>query len=96
MNKERLMRVILGPCLSEKATHVANEHNQIVFRVLKDATKREIKQAVEFLFKVIVNAVQVCNVRGKKKTFKQIPGCRNHWKKAYVSLAEGHDIKFAE
>lgn len=95
MNTERLMRVIVGPHISEKATRVADKDKHIVFKVLKDANKQEIKEAVEKLFEVKVAAVNVTQVKGKTRNFKQIQGTRKDWKKAYVSLEEGHDINFA-
>jgi large subunit ribosomal protein L23 len=96
MNQERLLKVLLGPHISEKSTQVAEQHRQIIFKVLRDATKQEIKSAVELLFDgVQVNAVRVLNVRGKVRRFGQIIGRRKAWKKAYVSLKEGSDIQFA-
>lgn len=94
MNQERLTQVILSPLVSEKCTNVADKYRQVVFKVLPDATKTEIKQAVEQLFKVKVTAVNLCNVKGKQKKFKQQSGQRKNWKKAYVTLQEGHDISF--
>jgi len=94
--QERLAQVILAPVISEKSTFVADKANQVVFRVASDATKPEIKAAVEFMFKVQVAAVTVSNVRGKGKRFGQFMGRRNHWKKAYVSLKPGQEINFAE
>lgn len=94
MNQERLMKVILGPLVTEKSQMMAEKHNQVTFRVARDAEKHEIKQAVELLFKVEVENVQVANVKGKIKRFGGRLGRRNHWKKAYVSLAEGQDINF--
>jgi large subunit ribosomal protein L23 len=95
MNQERLMKIILAPVISEKGTNVADKYRQFVFKVLPDATKQEIKNAVELLFKVAVKSVNICNVKGKRKMFKQRPGQRKNWKKAYVALHEGHDINFA-
>lgn len=92
--KERLMTVIVGPHLSEKSTTAADQNRQIVFRVRRDSTKGEIRRAVELLFEVKVDGVQVVNVGGKTKRFGRSFGHRADWKKAYVSLAEGHDIKF--
>ena len=92
-HQERLMTVIRGPHLSEKA-HFAAEKNQVVLKVRKDATKKEIKQAVELLFEVQVDGVQVVNVKGKTKRFQQAQGRRVDWKKAYVRLAEGQTIDF--
>jgi large subunit ribosomal protein L23 len=94
--QQRLMQVILAPVISEKSTFVADKMNQVIFKVVPDATKPEIKAAVEFMFKVEVRAVQVVNVRGKEKRFGQMIGRRNHWKKAYVSLKPGQEINFAE
>ncbi|MCG2576151.1 50S ribosomal protein L23 [bioreactor metagenome] len=96
MNQERLMQVLLAPQISEKATYVADKHEQVVFRVASDATKPEIKAAVELLFKVEVEAVQVANVKGKVKRFKGATGRRKGWKKAYVSLKPGQEINFVE
>ncbi len=100
-NPERLMQVILAPVISEKSTFVADKNNQVVFRVAADATKHEIKAAVELMFsakdkKVEVKSVQVVNVRGKGKRFGQLAGRRAHWKKAYVCLKPGQEINFAE
>jgi large subunit ribosomal protein L23 len=94
-NQERLMKVLLAPQISEKATYVAEKNEQVIFRVLPDATKPEIKAAVELLFKVNVNSVQVANVKGKKKRFGRFVGNRKDWKKAYVCLAPGQEINFA-
>ncbi|MGE5946709.1 MAG: 50S ribosomal protein L23 [Betaproteobacteria bacterium] len=96
MNQERLMQVLLAPQISEKATYVADKHEQVVFRVASDATKPEIKAAVELLFKVEVEAVQVANVKGKVKRFKGATGRRKGWKKAFVSLKPGQEINFVE
>jgi len=94
--QQRLMQVILAPVISEKSTFVADKMNQVIFKVVPNATKPEIKAAVEFMFKVEVRSVQVVNVRGKEKRFGQMIGRRNHWKKAYVSLKPGQEINFAE
>jgi large subunit ribosomal protein L23 len=94
--QQRLMQVILAPVISEKSTFVADKMNQVIFRVASDASKPEIAAAVEFMFKVQVEAVTVANVRGKEKRFGQTIGRRNHWKKAYVSLKAGQEINFAE
>jgi large subunit ribosomal protein L23 len=91
-HQERLMTVIRGPHLSEKA-HMPAEKNQVVLKVRTDATKTEIKQAVEFMFEVKVDNVQVVNVKGKTKRFGQIKGRRSDWKKAYVRLAEGSSLE---
>ena len=92
--KERLMSVVLGPHLSEKAATVGDREKQVVFRVRRDSTKAEIRRAVELLFDVKVEGVQVVNVGGKARRFGKTPGRRQDWKKAYVSLAEGSDINF--
>ena len=94
MNEERLMRVLLGPIVSEKSTRAADINRQYAFRVVKDATKREIGQAVETLFSVKVEKVQVLNVLGKQKRFGQRRGKRNDWRKAYVRLEAGNEIDF--
>jgi large subunit ribosomal protein L23 len=94
-SQERLMKVLLAPQISEKATYVADKFEQVVFRVLPDATKPEIKAAVEFMFKVVVDSVQVANVKGKEKRSGRFVGRRNNWKKAYVCLASGQEINFA-
>ena len=95
-NSERLMQVLLAPVVSEKSTFVADKNNQVVFRVTDDATKPEIKAAVELMFKVEVEGVQVANVRGKVKRFGRFVGRRRSWKKAYVRLKAGQEINFAE
>jgi len=96
MSKERLLKVLLAPLISEKSVSAADSGNQFAFKVAKDATKPEIKAAVEMLFEVNVEKVQVLNVKGKAKRFGQRMGKRSDWKKAYVRLAEGQDINFAE
>lgn len=96
MNQQRLMQVLLAPQISEKATYVADKHEQVIFRVATDATKPEIKAAVELLFKVEVESVQVANVKGKVKRFKGAVGRRKGWKKAFVSLKAGQEINFVE
>ncbi len=90
--QERLLTVIRGPHLSEKA-HMAAEKNQVVLKVRTDASKSEIRQAVEMLFDVKVDDVKVLNVKGKSKRFGQIKGRRSDWKKAYVRLAEGSSME---
>ncbi|MGH8621849.1 MAG: 50S ribosomal protein L23 [Burkholderiales bacterium] len=94
--QERLMQLVLAPVISEKSTFVADKNNQVAFRVAPHATKPEIKAAIELMFKVQVDSVQVVNVRGKAKRFGQSAGRRRHWKKAYVCLKEGQEINFAE
>jgi large subunit ribosomal protein L23 len=94
MSQERLMKVLLEPHISEKSTNVAETGNQIVFKVVPDATKTEIKKAVEKLFDVTVEGVQVTNVKGKVKRSMFGRGKRKDWKKAYVRLKAGDDIDF--
>jgi len=99
MNQERLMKVIVAPVISEKATLVGEKHRQVIFEVLPDATKAEIKAAVELLFKeqkVEVAAVNVVNVKGKEKRHGRFVGRRRNSKKAYVSLKGDGDINFVE
>lgn len=92
LRQERLMTVIRGPHLSEKA-HIAAENTQVVLKVRVDATKKEIQQAVELLFEVKVERVQVVNVKGKTKRFQQTNGHRPNWKKAYVKLVDGTSVE---
>ena len=96
MNQQRLMQVLLAPQISEKATYVADKNEQVVFRVASDATKPEVKAAVELLFKVVVDSVQIANVKGKQKKFGRFMGSRKSWKKAYVCLKAGQEINFVE
>lgn len=93
-HQERLMTVLMGPHMSEKSTIVAEQSNQIVFKVRTDATKAEIRKAVELLFEVKVDDVTVINCRGKIKRHGVSSGRRAAWKKAYVKLAEGSQIDF--
>jgi large subunit ribosomal protein L23 len=93
--QDRLLQVILAPQITEKATYVADKHQQIAFKVRTDATKPEIKAAVELMFKVEVQAVTVANVKGKEKRAGRMIGRRKDWKKAYVSLKPGQEINFA-
>jgi large subunit ribosomal protein L23 len=93
-NRERLMQVLLGPHVSEKATSVAESGNQVVFKVRTDATKIDVRKAVELLFEVKVERVSVVRIPAKKKRFGQRAGARKAWKKAYVRLAPGQDINF--
>ena len=90
----RLAQVLVEPIVSEKATSVAEKHNQVLFKVLRDATKPEIKAAVEALFKVQVEQVRVLTVKGKERRTRHGVGRRSDWKKAYVRLAAGQDIDF--
>ncbi len=94
--QERLMQVLLAPIVSEKSTFVADKANQYVFRVASNATKLEIKAAVELMFKTQVKSVSVLNVHGKEKRSGKFIGRRNNWKKAYVALQAGQEINFAE
>jgi large subunit ribosomal protein L23 len=94
-NAERLMTVLLAPVVSEKGTFIADKYEQVVFRVMQNATKPEVKAAVELMFKVEVEGVQIANVKGKKKRFGTHGGRRRNWKKAYVSLKPGQEINFA-
>lgn len=91
-NQERLMQVILAPQISEKATMLADKYQQVVFRVVSNATKPEVKAAVELLFKVEVAGVQIANVKGKVKRSGRTMGRRKDWKKAYVSLKPGQEL----
>jgi large subunit ribosomal protein L23 len=94
MNKERLLKVLLSPLVSEKSTNLADNTKHYAFKVVPDATKPEIKAAVKELFKVEVKNVRVINVKGKKKRHGAIMGRRADWKKAYVKLMPGNDIDF--
>ena len=94
MNQERILKVLLAPHVSEKATILAENYNQFVFKVAKDANKREIKKAVETLFEVEVQNVRTLNMKGKRKRFGLQEGRRPNWKKAYVSLKPGQDLDF--
>jgi len=91
---ERLINLLLAPHVSEKAARATERANQYVFRVRTDATKPEIRAAVQLMFAVEVDSVQVVNVEGKKKRFGQSFGRRSDWKKAYVSLKAGQAIDF--
>ena len=98
---ERLATILIAPVVSEKSTFIADKHEQVVFRVAPDATKPEIKAAVEAMFstkdkKIEVTSVQVANVHGKKKRFGVHGGRRRNWKKAYVCLKPGQEINFGQ
>ena len=95
-NQNRLLQVLLAPQVSEKATFIADKNEQVIFRVASDATKPEIKAAVELLFKVDVKSVQIANVKGKEKRFGKFMGRRHNWKKAFVCLKPGQEINFVE
>jgi large subunit ribosomal protein L23 len=92
---DRLMTVVLAPVVSEKSTFVADKNRQYVFRVADDATKPQIKAAIELMFKTKVKGVTVANVKGKERRFGRTIGRKRSWKKAYVCLAEGQEINFA-
>jgi len=94
MNDQRLYQVLLAPHISEKTAMDAEMRGRHTFKVATDATKLEIRNAIEKLFNVEVRSVQVVNVNGKKKRFGQVDGKRSDWKKAIVKLAEGQDIDF--
>ncbi len=94
MNEERIMSVLLSPHVSEKSALSADKNNQHVFRVIRDAKKSEIKQAVEKLFDVKVAEVNTISMKGKRKNFGKRPGKRSDWKKAVVTLESGNDINF--
>ena len=95
ITQERLLQVLLAPQISEKATFIADKNEQVVFKVSSDATKPEVKAAVESLFKVEVKSVQILNVKGKAKRFGKMTGRRKDWKKAFVCLKPGQEINFA-
>ena len=94
-SESRLAQVLVAPIVSEKATMAAEKHNQVLFKVLRDATKPEIKAAVELMFKVTVDSVQTVQHKGKTKRFGKSTGRRDHIKKAYVCLAEGQELNFS-
>lgn len=96
MNQERLYRVLMAPIVSEKSTMIADKHEQVAFRVVQDATKLEVKAAVEMLFKVQVKSVQILNRKGKEKRFGRFNGRRDNVRKAYVCLKPGQEINFAQ
>ncbi len=95
-NQERLLQVLVAPQISEKATYIADKHEQVVFIVTPDATKPEVKAAVELLFKVQVKSVQIANLKGKTKRFGRGFGRRSDVRKAFVCLKAGQEINFAE
>ena len=97
MNTERMYTVILGPHVSEKSTMMSEGANQYAFRVATNATKPEVKQAVEGIFNVVVQDLQILNVKGKtKRSARGQVRRKANWKKAYVRLEAGHEIDFAE
>ena len=95
VDEGRLAQVLVAPIVSEKATRVGEKRNQVLFKVLRDATKPEIKAAVELMFKVEVASVETLNQKGKKKRFGRTFGRRDHVKKAYVSLKPGQELNFS-
>jgi large subunit ribosomal protein L23 len=95
MNQERLFKVLLGPHITEKAASATGSATQVAFKVAPDASKLEVKKAVEKLFEVKVEGVRVINVKGKTRRTRTGMGKRSDWKKAYVRLAEGQDIDFS-
>jgi large subunit ribosomal protein L23 len=92
MNRERIAQVLKAPHVSEKSARLSEISNQYVFEVTQDATKADVKAAVEQMFNVKVERVTVLNVKGKAKGFKGRPGVRGNWRKAYVKLGEGQSI----
>jgi large subunit ribosomal protein L23 len=95
LDEGRLMQVLVAPIVSEKATHVADKTNAVTFKVLQNATKPEIKAAVELMFKVEVTGVSVVNIKGKTKRFGRSVGRRDHVRKAYVTLKEGQELNLS-
>ena len=94
-NSERLMTVLLAPVVSEKGTYIADKHEQVIFKVVQDATKPEIKAAVELMFKVEVKGVSVVNIKGKSKRFGRSMGRRDNIRKAYVTLKPGQELNLS-
>lgn len=92
MNPERIYKILLSPRVTEKATRLKS-YGQYVFKVCKNTNKLEIAKAIKELFKVEVESVRVCNVKGKTRTFGRVRGKRQDWKKAYITLKEGYEIK---
>lgn len=95
MQESQLAKILKGPVISEKSTLAAEKNSRVVFKVLKQATKQQIKSAVEKMFNVEVESVNVLNVIGKEKRFGRSLGKRSDWKKAYVKLKPGYDIEFS-
>ena len=96
MSQDRLFAVLLGPIVSEKSTMIGEKHEQVAFGVMHDATKLEVKAAIEMLFKVQVDSVQILNQKGKQKKFGRFEGRRSNVRKAYVRLKPGQEINFAQ
>jgi large subunit ribosomal protein L23 len=95
MNYNQLVDILNAPIVSEKSTIAAEKEKRFVFKIKKQATKQQVKEAVETLFKVEVESVNTLNIKGKKKRHGKILGQKSDWKKAYVKLKPGHDINFA-
>ena len=95
INKYQLAGVLEAPIISEKSTNSSEKNRQFVFKVQKQASKKQVKNAVEIMFAVEVDSVQVLNVKGKQKKVGRSVGQRSDWKKAYVKLKPGHDIEFS-
>jgi large subunit ribosomal protein L23 len=95
INKYQLAGVIESPIISEKSTNAAEKNRQFVFKVQKQATKKQVRNSVEIMFGVEVDSVRVLNVKGKQKRVGRSLGKRSDWKKAYVKLKPGHDIEFS-
>lgn len=95
MNQVNPMTLLLAPIISEKSANLADESNQYVFKVIKQSTKRQIKIAIELMWKVEVDQVRVLNVKGKSRRFGRTMGKRADWKKAYVKLKPGHEIELS-
>ena len=95
-SQQRLYTVLKAPIVSEKSTMIADKHEQVAFRVIQDATKQEVKAAIELLFKVEVEKVSILNQKGKQKKFGRFEGRRDNVRKAYVSLKPGQEINFAQ
>lgn len=96
-NEERLLKILLAPHISEKATYIGEKNDQTIFRVVTDATKKEIKDAIELLWKeqkIEVKNVQTINVKGKRKRVGRFMGQRNDWKKAIISIEKGQELNF--
>ena len=94
MNREQLMSVLIAPHVTEKTSLAMQNHNQYTFRVRRDATKTDIRKAVELMFEVKVAGVQVVNETGKTRRFGRVAGRTQDWKKAYVSLVSGQSIDY--
>ncbi len=92
MNQLELMKILMAPVISEKSTRLADTENRYVFKVRRDASKPQVKKAVELMFDVQVESVQLMNVKGKAKRFGRMLGKRPDWKKAYVRLKAGQEI----